>query len=188
MSKNLNKMKAKFIILIVLFASVFVGCKDEKSSKVGTDEKPKTEEGFNITFNAIVEKDDEFKLFYNEDGSEAYDGEQMVVLKIVGKSEAQDLSFSLPEDATPMNLRFDIGGNKDLKKVEFNNFKIKHNKKTFIAEKANFFKYFYPNSQVEVDSINAVAKIIAKPSDVYNPIIGGTGHLIGEITKLNESK
>lgn len=181
-------MKAKFIVLIALFASVFVGCKDEKSGATVTEEKPKTENGFNITFNAIVEKDDEFKLFYNEDSSENYDGDQMVTLKITGKPEAQDLSFSLPENIQPMNLRFDIGGNKELKKVEFNSFKIKHNEKTFSAEKANFFKYFYPNAQVEVDSITAVAKIIAKPSDVYNPIIGGTGTLIAEIVKLNEAK
>ena len=43
----------------------------------------------------------------------------MVETKIVGSNEFQNIQFILPDDAFPLNLRFDIGSNKDLKEVEF---------------------------------------------------------------------
>lgn len=178
-------MKTKFIMFIVLFTSVFVGCKDDKS--VDDLEVKKSEvatSGFKITINAIVNQDDSFQIFFNEDGSESYDGTQMIDIPVKGKAEAQDLVFSLPEDAKPMNLRFDIGSNSAQKSVKFNSLKIDFNGKSFTTDGAKFFKYFYPNGQVECDTINATAKIVEKPNEIYDPIIGATPDLKKEIENL----
>jgi hypothetical protein len=179
-------MKSKAIMLLVLLASTLVGCKDEKSVDSLQVVTPETDPNrFKITVNAVVSKNDDFQFFYNEDGSENYiGGDEMVNLSIKGNDKAQDLVFILPVDAKPMNLRFDLGANKDLKNVKFNSFLINYNGKTFKTDGAKFFKYFYPNGQVSCDTLNSTAKIIEKPNEAYDPIIGATPDLKKEIEKL----
>ncbi|MDO8317401.1 MAG: hypothetical protein Q7T12_07760, partial [Flavobacterium sp.] len=63
-------MKTKFIFLLLLSLSLFTSCKDNKQEKVETKEVEKIT--MKISFNAIVKQDDEFQLFYTEDGSENF--------------------------------------------------------------------------------------------------------------------
>lgn len=182
-------MKTRFIPLFILLLTVLMSCKLEKEN-AGTQDAEKantsgtTGAGFKITFNAVVDKDDSFQLFYNEDGSEGFTGDQMVELKITGKQEAQNLEFVLPDDAAPLNLRFDIGSNKELKEVKFTDFKMDYKGRKFSSEGGKFFKYFYPNEQVVCDTISGTAKNIGKEGQPFDPIIGGTLHLRNEMEKL----
>jgi hypothetical protein len=183
-------MKTKFIPLLIVLMSVVASCKleNEKTADSSTENTESTSKttgtGFKISFNAIVDKDDAFQIFYNEDGTEGFTGDQMVNLKIKGSTEAQTIEFVLPDDANPLNLRFDIGSNKELKQVKFNGFKMSFKGNAFSAESPEFFKYFYPNEQVSCDTINAIAKNIGKEGKDYDPIIGGTLYLRNEIEKL----
>lgn len=183
-------MKTKFIPLLILLLTTFVSCKleNEKATDNNVENvdanKKSTGSGLKITFNAVVEKDDSFQIFFNEDGSEAFTGEQMVDIKIKGNKAPQDIEFLLPDEAYPLNLRFDIGSNKDLKEVKFNSFKVDYKGKSFGAEGGKFFKYFYPNEQVVCDTINSIAKTVGKEGKDYDPIIGGTLHLRNELQKF----
>jgi hypothetical protein len=183
-------MKTKFITLLVFLMSMMVSCKleNEKTTEQNNENADSTVKttgtGFKISFSAVVDKDDAFQIFYNEDGTEGFTGDQMVNLKIKGNPEEQTLEFVLPDDANPLNLRFDIGSNKELKQVKFNGFKMDFRGNTFSAQGSEFFKYFYPNDQVSCDTINSIAKNIGKEGKDYDPIIGGTLHLRNEIEKL----
>lgn len=166
---------------------LFTSCKDEKKETVDEVQTP-TNIPFTITVNAIVDKDDVFQIFYNEDGAEAFPPEQAVTISVKGKPEPQDLVFILPSDAAPMALRFDIGANKDLKQVVFKGLRINYLDKSFSVEGAEFFKYFYPNGQVEFDVPNSTAKIKDIEGQTYDPIIGASMDLKAEILKLYSKK
>lgn len=169
--------------VLILFSS----CKGDKTESTDKVQTP-TNIPFTITVKAIVEKDDVFQIFYNEDGAEAFPPEQAVTIDVKGKPEAQDLVFILPSDAAPMSLRFDIGANKDLKQVVFKELRINYLDKSFTAQGAQFFKYFYPNAQVEFDVASSTAKINAIEGQPYDPIIGATMDLKAEILKLYSKK
>lgn len=167
---------------------LFTSCKDDKKIKVDEVQAP-TNIPFTVTVNAIVEKDDVFQIFYNEDGGDDFPGEQAVTISVKGSVEPQDLVFILPSDAAPMSLRFDIGANKDLKQVLFKGFRINYLGDSFSADGAQFSKYFYPNAQVEFDTTNnSIAKIKTIEGQAYDPIIGATMELKAEIIKLYGKK
>lgn len=169
--------------VLILFSS----CKGDKTENTDKVQTP-TNIPFTITVSAIVEKDDVFQIFYNEDGKEAFLPENAITINVTGKKEPQDLVFTLPSDATPMSLRFDIGANKELKQVAFKGFRINYLDKSFKAEGAQFFKYFYPNTQVEFDVASSTAKIKSVEGEAYDPIIGATMDLKAEILKLYNKK
>ncbi|RZJ79285.1 MAG: hypothetical protein EOO20_26995 [Chryseobacterium sp.] len=177
-------MKTRFLTVLLLVSVLAVSCKIDKKDDTGTpngDSKENGSQGLKVTFNAVVDKDDNFQLFFNEDGTENFTGDQMIDLPIKGSTESQELVFVLPEDVAATNFRFDIGSNGTLKEVKFGDFKMEYNGKTFKADGKDFFKYFYPNDQVVLDTIAEVAKITPKADRPYDPIIGGTLHLQTEL-------
>lgn len=176
------------ILSLSAIVFLFISCKDDKKEKTDDVQTP-VNIPFTVTVNAIVEKDDVFQIFYNEDGAESFPGEQAVTINIKGSSEPQDLVFILPKDAAPMSLRFDIGANKDLKQVSFKSLRINYLDKMFSTDGGKFSKYFYPNAQVEYDITNgSVAKIKMIDGQPYDPIIGATMNLKSEILKLYGKK
>jgi hypothetical protein len=178
-------MKA-YILSGLLLSTLFVSCKEEKAT--ATEEVVKESKTFTVTFNAVVEKDDTFQVFYNEDGGDNFAPEDAVTINIKGSAQAQDLVFELPKEAMPMSLRFDIGANKELKQVPFKSFKIEYLDKKIEGTTADFFKYFYPNTQVEIDTLNTAAKIKLLEGEPYDPILGSTIDLKKQIETLYAKK
>jgi len=174
-------MKAYFISCLVLVFLV-TSCKNDKSVNETVAEE--VDKPFTVTFNAIVEKDDVFQVFYSEDGSESFLPENAITINVTGSPQPQDLVFTMPEDASPMLIRFDIGANPELKQVAFKSFKIEYLNKKTEGSSNDFFKYFYPNTQVEIDSLNTIAKIKILEGEPYDPILGSTIELKNEILKL----
>ncbi|MFI0425732.1 MAG: hypothetical protein ACH34V_02140 [Flavobacterium sp.] len=178
-------MKTKFIILIALFTSVFVGCKDEKSvDELKVKEANVETDGFKINFKAVINEDDEFHLFYTEDGSDAFNGENLLKVQKKSSNEPQDITFVFPEDAAPMNIRLDLGNNEKQGNVKINEMTIEYKGKKFQAEGMNVFKYFFPNNFVEFDTINSQAKIKIIPGTHYDPIMVANEEMKLEIQKL----
>lgn len=176
-------MKSIFLSSLAL-CLVLISCKDEKKTEEVAVPTVEVVKSFKVTVNAVVEQNDIFQIFYNEDGSEAFTAEQSVAINIAGKPEPQDLIFELPEDAMPASLRFDIGANVDLKKVSFKSLKIQYLDKTISADATTFFKYFYPNPQVEVDMATGVATMKAPAGETYDPILGTTPELKAALGSL----
>lgn len=180
-------MKSLFMSSLAL-CLLLVSCKDEKKVEEANAPAVEVTKSFKVTVNAIVEQNDIFQIFYNEDGSDAFTPEQSIAINIAGKPEAQDLVFELPEDAMPAALRFDIGANVDLKKVTFKSFKIQYLDKTINADVTTFFKYFYPNPQVEIDKATGVVTMKAPEGETYDPILGSTPELKKELGSLYSTK
>jgi len=106
-------MKIRVVIAFLLMAVVFNGCKDEKSVDSLDVVKPEVvDNSFKVTLDVIVKKDDNFSLFYTEDGSIDFKGEPLWT-GVKGKDEAQQIVYTLPEDVFPTQLRLDFGLSKD---------------------------------------------------------------------------
>lgn len=165
------------LVLLVSLAS----CKNDK-----TIETPKAEEdkSFNVILDLVVQKDDNFQIYYNEDGSDLYPADKYVDVAVKGKNEPQEIIFKLPEDAAPSSLRFDLGGNKEQKEVKILNFRMKYFDKKFEAKDTLFIYYFGNNNQVEYIRDKAIAKPKPIEGEPYDPIFTATESLKTEISKM----
>lgn len=179
-------MKNKLIIGILLVSSAFVSCKNEKADAKDSKEIAKIEEdkSFNVIFDMIVEKDDNFQIYYNEDGSEVFPADKYVDVAVKGKPGPQEIVFKLPEDAFPESLRFDIGGNKEQSEMKILNFKMKYYDKTFEAKDTLFIYYFGYNDQIDYIRDKAIAKAKPIANQIYDPIFIAKPSLKDQLKKM----
>jgi hypothetical protein len=183
--KKIIKMKSKvFISIFTIFVILIVSsCKKENSIKDEV-EKPKEDKSFNVTMNLVVPKDDNFQIYYNEDGSDIYAPENYVDVQVKGSSIAQDIVFKLPEDVLPTSFRFDLGSNKEQGEVKINDFRMKYFEKEFVAKDTLFIYYFGYNEQIDYNRKKAIAKPKILSNKVYDPIFIGSEMLKTEIKKI----
>ena len=131
-------MKTKFIVLLSI-VSVLIGCNKDKSEPA-QPEAPKEEMGFKFSVNVVAKKDDTFSLFYTEDGTTNFT--EPIWLAVKGSDSAQDVVFTLPEDAVPTQFRLDMGMSKDQEPMIINGFKMSYRGKTFEVPGSDFYIYF----------------------------------------------
>lgn len=175
------------LFMLLIFSLSFVSCKNEKTEVDNATTSPvvSKDSPFTVKINAVVLKDDVFSIYYNEDGKDNYLPEQVVIIETKGKSTAQDIIFELPKDVLPMNLRFDLGSNKDQKSIKINSLQMDFSGKSFSTKNsAEFIKYFSPNPQIEFDVATSSANIIIDSTVMYDPIFFATPELKNEIEKL----
>jgi hypothetical protein len=174
-------MKNKTLIAVFIAALTLISCKEEKAKEAPVE---KVDNTFYITFNLVVPKDDNFQVYYNEDGSDSFPPENYVDLAIKGSEKPQEIVFKLPENALPASLRFDLGNNKEQGEIKINDFKMKYLDKVFLAKDVSFINYFWSNEQIEYIKDKAIAK--SKPIDnqPYDPIFIATELLKIELKKI----
>lgn len=160
------------IFLLVIGVFSLMSCKEEKEESKPVEKEIKN--NFTLTVNAVVEKDDVFQLFYNEDDSSVFPDEQSLLVTFKGSPNAQNIVFELPEHVTPKKFRFDVGSNSTQKVIKINNLNIKYLEKNFDIKKAEFKDYFYPINQLELDSTSLDYKVVYKQGDPFDPILLGT--------------
>lgn len=175
-------MKTKFIILLIVSISLFTSCKDNKQDKVETKEVEKIT--MTISFNAIVKQDDEFQLFYTQDGTENLSGENSILVPVKGNVSPQYIVFELPKDVLPNMIRFDLGGNKNQEEVIFNEFSISYLDKKFNAKGIQLSQFFYENDQIQFNKEKGTAKPIVVEGKEYDPIFMATEVLKEELQKI----
>lgn len=142
-------MKTQKIVTIILMTIALASCKsDKKDDKPANDSELKKEENsFNVTFNLIVKKDDNFHLYYTEDKSINFNEDQSVWLPIKGSENEQEVKFILPEDIIPTDIRVDFGYgvNKEQSEISLKKFRMNYYDKSFEVKDSLIFNYFYPN-------------------------------------------
>lgn len=144
--KSEDHMKAKFIAFFAVLAIALTGCKNEKSVDNLEVVKPEVVDNtFKATFKVTVKKDDDFSLYYTEDGSINF-SLPAVWVKVKGSDSPQDVVFTLPEDVIPTQLRFDPGMNQSQDDIVFQGFKLEYMGKTFEKSGAEVATYFYPDA------------------------------------------
>lgn len=179
-------MKTRFLLVIVLLATVFISCKNEKSDESKEIKTTKEANLFNVTLNVTVKKDDTFSLFYTDDGSTDFSKIQPIWVDVKGSNSPQDVIFNLPQDVIPSQIRLDFGLNKNQEEIIINKFKMNYFAKSFEVTGDKFFIYFDPDKSKTIfdkdkSTINAVVKDGVRQSPSFYP---NTKPLGEEITKL----
>lgn len=114
-------MKTKFIAVLVLLTAFISGCKDEKSvDNLDVVKSEVIDNSFKVTLDVIVKENDDFSLFYTEDGSTDFTKIKPIWMSVKGSETSQKVIYSLPEDVIPTQLRLDFGINKIQKDVVLN--------------------------------------------------------------------
>ncbi|HLF51749.1 hypothetical protein [Flavobacterium sp.] len=178
-------MKTKFLVLILLFTTFFIGCKNDKSVDDLEVVTPKVVESkVKVVLDMIVPQDDNFQLFYTEDGTLNFNDEKSVRVAVKGSDKNQSITFDLPEDSAFTFLRLDLGENNKQAEMKMNNFLVKYFDKKFEAKGNLFFQYFAPNAQLEMNIEKSTVTPITGKEKVYDPIMYPLEPLGVELQKL----
>ena len=180
-------MKTKILILFGLLSLSLLSCKDVKKAEDNTTtEVNNIDTKFKVSFELVALKDDNFHLYYTEDGSINFTEEKSLWYPYKGSDKSQEIVFSLPEDVIPTNLRVDFGHdvNKEQEKIALKKFKMSYYEKSFEAKDSLIYYYFYPNQESTIlDKKTSTLKRI-KGDQNSPPILYPHETLSGEIDKL----
>lgn len=115
-----------------MLTTVFVGCKNESNSNDANDltKQVPLEEGFRVSLEVIVKKDDSFHLYFTEDGTIDFGKNQPISAKVIGSENAQNVIFNIPNDFFPNEFRFDLGSNLEQEEIILKSIKFDFKGKT----------------------------------------------------------
>lgn len=183
--KNLKKMKTRIILSILLIAVFFTACKNDKSTGSPDGDKPEEAAAvFQVTLDVIVKKEDDFALFFTEDGSLNFTGVP-IWIPVKASDTPQKVVFNLPANTIPTNLRIDFGISKDQETMTINNYKMTYAGKSFETPGATFFKYFRPNEDcTQIDRVKGLVIPVKKEGKYFGPSFYPEVPLSDEIAKL----
>lgn len=182
-------MRRIFQIILVLIVVVnLVSCKtDKKEKRVETEEITNNKnEFFSAELSVVVLKDDNFTMYFTEDGSINFTGDNAVWSGVKGKNNSQNVKFILSGEKIPTNIRFDLGMNKDQQDVILESFKLDYYGKTFEAKGSDFLKYFIQNDSIktEIDEVKGTIKFLRNSETYLTPFYYPHQLLLDEISKI----
>lgn len=178
-------MKSRIVIAIVLFSTFIVGCKNEKSVDSLDVVKPEViEKNFQVTLDVVVKKNDDFALYYTQDGTSDFK-DAPIWMGVKGSDASQKIVFNFPENTVPTNIRVDFGINKDQETMTINNYKMTYAGKSFEASGVNFFKYFKANEEcTQVDKEKSLIIPVKKEGKYFGPSFYPEQLICDEIAKM----
>jgi len=185
-------MKTKFLIIATIIALGMTSCKKESDAKKSEDTAPKVEvkQNFSVTLDVVAEKNDDFPLYYTEDGSIKFDGDHAVWTGVKGQAATQTVVLNLSEEIIPTHIRVDFGIKKGEEQgdVTLSKFKVSYYGKDFEFKGSDFMKYFIPNKdvQTEVDAANGTIKFLKDPKGTFTHFYYPQQLLVDEIAKLTK--
>jgi hypothetical protein len=180
-------MKTKFIAVLVLLTTLMSGCKNEKSIDDLETVKPEViDNSFKVTLGVIVKENDDFSLYYTEDGSIDFTKIDPIWMSVKGSEALQKVSYSLPEGVFPTQLRLDFGINKEQEDIILKSviLEYKGNKREFIG--VNLLDFFRADeNKCTFDPKTGVIKALIKDGVRQNPsLYPHEANLKPEIEKL----
>lgn len=172
---------------ILLAAFVLFSCKNDKTLENKEELAPKNEiNTFRVAFDLTVLKDDNFHLYYTQDGTINFDENQSVWLPVKGSANQQEVVFNLPQDVIPTHLRIDFGfgKNESQSDIVLKSFRMNYFDKKFEATDGQIFNYFYPNElSTIIDKTTFTLKKVKKDQESGPSLYPQIG-LTEEITKM----
>jgi len=135
---------------------------------------------FVLKINAIIDQDDEFTLYYLEEGISDITKENSVTVIANASTSPQDLFFILKEDILPTKLFLKFGNEQKSQRIFFLTSQMSYGGNSFTIEKEKFYQFFIPNKFIDYDVKNAIA-ISKELEGKYEPWFGSREVLIDKI-------
>ncbi|HEX8563956.1 MAG TPA: hypothetical protein VF676_13345 [Flavobacterium sp.] len=182
-------MKVKIYAILAFIAFGAQSCKnDGKETKADAATEPAVQKFFSVEMDVAAEKDDNFAVYYTEDNTINFNGDNAVWSGVKGGNTQQNVVFNLSEDVIPTHIRLDFGINKEQGDVLLRNLKVSYYGKSFEAKGSEFFKYFIPNDSVktEIDQAGGTIKFLKNPKKHFTPFYYPQQAVLDEIGKLTK--
>lgn len=144
-------MKIRVLIGLLSLSLAFFSCQNKTEDKKDAQETELTPEQqiFVVEMDVKAESPDDFALYYTQDNSINFSDKEVVWRGVKGGMQSERLTFNLPENVVPTNIRVDFGIKKDSKEVTLEKFKIAYLNKTIEAKGSEFLYYFMVNDKVQ---------------------------------------
>ncbi len=189
--KKNRKMKTKIFATVAIVALALVSCKKDGKSGSDAANTPAVEEvkNFRVELDVTAEKDDDFALYYTEDKTINFKGEQAVWSGIKGMKDNK-VTLNLGEEIVPTNVRLDFGIKKGEAQgdVTLSRVKMTYYAKSFEFKGSDFFKYFIENkdTQTKIDQAAGTITFLKNPASQATPFYYPHQLLIDEIAKITK--
>ncbi len=138
-------MKIKFLASLLLLTVIFTGCKKEKSlDDLPVVDNASVDTSFKVTLRLTATKEDDYALYYTEDGSTDFKSAP-IWNSGKGTTSEQDIEFTLPDGVYPTNLRLDFGIRKIQEVFDIKSITIQYKGKDQVFAGADIAKFFRAN-------------------------------------------
>lgn len=183
-------MKSKTLISLVIFSFLFVSCKKQGDESSENTVEKNIKQNFYVEVDASCVKSDDFTLYYTEDGTTLFNSENAVWKGIKGGKKMEKVTFELPEEKIPTDIRLDFGLKEAQDSVVVKNVKVNCYGNSFEIVGSDFFKYFVENKQfnAKIDAANGTLIILQKDGKYTTPYYYPTQLTIDNIKKITTSK
>jgi hypothetical protein len=147
-------------------------------------------QNFNVQVQASSSKKDDFALYFTEDNSINFKGEDAVWSGIKGGNLDETVNFELTEDRIPTHIRLDFGLKTDQDSVVVKNIAVNYYENGFSFSGADFFKYFIEDKQfvTKVDAAKGTVTFYKKDGTYKTPYFYPTQVTIDNIKKIVTEK
>jgi hypothetical protein len=187
--KNLEKMKTRIILSILLVTVFFIGCKNDKSVDSLDVVKPEVvDNSFKVALKVIVKKDDDFALYFTEDGSTNFFDVKPIWHGVKGSENGQEVVYTLPADVYPTQIRFDLGMKKDQEDITVKGVRMTYQGKTLEFYGPKFWLYFRDDkNQCNADISTGIVTAVIKDGERKVPSICPQQDVLGpELLKFGK--
>jgi 4-amino-4-deoxy-L-arabinose transferase-like glycosyltransferase len=143
---------------------------------------------FSAEVSVIAPKDDNFTIYYTEDGTINFSEENAVWVAVEGKQRSQNVRFVLFQGKVPTNLRFDFGINKQQDYIILEQLILNYNNEMFKVKGSDFLNYFIENNTIktEIDDEKGTIKFITDPKNFYTPFYYPQQSILNEVDKITD--
>lgn len=171
----------------IVFATAFIFLSIAVTS-CKTDEKVDTTKEQSDNIQVIVElkvqSNDIIQLFWAADAPDAYKEENSITYNVYGKNELQTLTFDLPKNTKPKNLRLDIGGrNPNQAPISIKNISVKYKDASIDGDNGKYEKMWITNGSMKYN-FETLDYALTNENGTFDPIMNGNEQFKKELTKL----
>lgn len=151
-------MKKSAIIAGLFVICAFISCKKEDKAQETKEVKVEKTDAFTVSLDIISTKDVDLILYYKDGSNEWFEDSKAIWQGAKANPASQTVVFTFPEEATPNDLRLDIGRNDLAENVDVI---IKNVKFEFLGRETQitgdqFGMFFKPNQYI---SFNEATKV-----------------------------
>ncbi len=184
-------MKSKLFVLVAILGISISSCKnEEKQTQEVEVADANAKQNFNVEIDATTTVKDDFAVYFTEDGTNNFTGDQTAWRGISGSGSNEKLVFELSEENIPTLIRLDFGMNKEQGDIVIKNIKMDYYGNDFSFQGSDFFTYFIKTDefQTEVNPSDGTMTILKGKEGFKTPYFYPTQALIDAIAKITTAK
>lgn len=172
-----------FVMILILMC---MGCMTDGKSGIDRHSITDNSPVFKASLSADVSQNDTFSLYYTTDGSSNFSTIKPIWLDVKGQPKRQEITFELPENVKPQQLRIDLGNNPAQPPITLHRITLSYGGKALELPGTLIFSYFRPDfTKTKFDATTGVINGKYRDGKRQSPsLYPKEGPLADELEKL----